>query len=277
MLPIRDVNPTRRTPWVTIALIAANVAVFLFWQPTFAPQGRQQAFFFCHALIPYELTHGTNLADGGPAAARALEQQLGPEFGPGAGPAIQAFLQRRCPDKSWLASVFVAMFLHGGWLHIAGNMLYLWIFGNNVEDRLGRPAFVVFYLVGGLAATALQVLFAPDSVIPNVGASGAIAAVLGAYLVLFPHARIVTLVMFFFITWIELPALVVLGFWFVFQLISGISELGALGQQVNSGVAYWAHVGGFVAGVAMTLLLFRGRRQPAPYEPLPPRPDLWDL
>jgi membrane associated rhomboid family serine protease len=272
VIPIRDANPTRRVPWVTLALIAANVAAFLLWEPTFASQAKQQAFFYCNAAIPWEISHETSLARGGAAARRAIDADLGS----GAGVAIQSYLRRRCPDKSWLASIFVAMFLHGGWLHIGGNMLFLWIFGNNVEDRLGRLAFIVFYLLGGLAATALQVLFAPDSVIPNVGASGAIAAVLGAYLVLFPHARILTLVMFFFITWVELPALVVLGFWFVFQLISGLSELGALGRAVNSGVAYWAHVGGFVAGVVMTLLLFRGRRHPVAYEPLPPRPDLWD-
>ncbi len=270
MLPIRDVNPTRRTPWVTFALIAANVLVFLFWQPTFGSARQQQTFFFCQALIPYEVSHTTTLAEGGADARQEIDEQLQP----GVGGALQRFLAERCPGKSWLASVFVSMFLHGGWLHIGGNMLFLWIFGNNVEDRLGHLTFIVFYLVGGVAAAALQVLFAPDSVIPNVGASGAIAAVLGAYLVFFPHARIHTLVFFFFITWVELPAVIVLGSWFVLQLFSGAAELGA---QVNSGVAYWAHVGGFVAGALLALLFFRGRRGPVYGEPFPPRPDAWDL
>lgn len=267
MIPIRDANPTARTPWITLALIAANIVVFLFWQPTFRSEAAQQTFFFCRAEIPWEVTHGTNLARGGAEAQAAITaDRLGV---PGA--ILQRFLQRTCPDKSWLESVFVAMFLHGGWLHIGGNMLFLWVFGNNVEDRLGRIAFVVFYLLGGLAATALQLAFSPDSVVPNLGASGAIAAVLGAYLVMFPQARVYTLVIFFFITAVELPAVVVLGGWFVLQLFSGV---GGLGTEVNGGVAYWAHVGGFVAGAAAAYLFFpRGRRRSRFEGHVPPRPD----
>jgi membrane associated rhomboid family serine protease len=169
--------------------------------------------------------------------------------------------------------VFVAMFLHGGWLHIGGNMLFLWIFGNNVEDRLGIVPYVLLYLAGGIAATALQVAIGPNSVIPNLGASGAIAGVLGTYLVLFPKARVLTLIFFFFITVIELPASLVLGAWFVLQFFSGI---GSLGSQVNGGVAYWAHVGGFALGVIAAVTIFRRYRRPPQSgnrSPIPPRPD----
>src|SRR5438876_1820207 len=200
MLPLRDSKPTTRFAWVTLAIIVVNVVVFLLWEPTFGSQNRQQVFFFCHAEIPWELTHETNLAHGGAAGAEAIRQQLGVD-----GTAVERFLLNRCPNKSWWESVFVAMFLHGGWLHIGGNMLFLWIFGNNVEDRIGRIAYLVLYFAGGIAATGLQVAFGPDSVIPNLGASGAIAAVLGAYIVMFPRARVLTLIFFFFITVIELP------------------------------------------------------------------------
>lgn len=262
MIPIRDANPTRRVPWVTLALIGVNVAAFLMWQPTFGTQAQQQGFFYCNAAIPWEIAHGSNLADGGPAARRAIDQDLRP----GAGVDVQTYMERRCPDKSWLASIFISMFLHGGWLHIAGNMLFLWVFGNNVEDRLGRLAFIAFYLLGGVAAMLLQLAMGPNSTIPTVGASGAIAAVLGSYLVLFPHARVTTLVVFFFITAVDLPAGVVLMTWFVLQLFSGV---GQLGTNLAGGVAYWAHVGGFVFGAVVTWAIFRGRRRP------PERPVIW--
>jgi membrane associated rhomboid family serine protease len=267
VIPIRDINPTSRTAWLTVAIIAANVAIFLLWEPTFAGQSEQQEFFFCNAQVPYELTNQTTLADGGAEARRAIAESFGGGEGQAAG--LQNFLRQNCPDKSWLASTFVAMFLHGGWLHLAGNMLFLWVFGNNVEDRLGRIRFVAFYLLGGLAATGLQVAFDPNSAVPNVGASGAIAAILGSYLVLFPRARIHTLVFFIFITFLELPASFVLVGWFVLQLFSGV---GGMGRQLGGGVAYWAHVGGFVFGLLVTWLFFRRRGRRQPYE-LPPPPD----
>jgi membrane associated rhomboid family serine protease len=150
------------------------------------------------------------------------------------------------------------MFLHAGWLHIAGNMLFLYIFGDNVEDRLGRIVFLLFYVLGGLAASGLQLAFSASSTLPNLGASGAIGAVLGAYLVLFPRARVKTVVIFFFITVIELPAVAVLGIWFVMQLFSGV---GGLSTDVNGGVAYWAHVGGFGFGALVAWLFYRNQRQ----------------
>jgi membrane associated rhomboid family serine protease len=275
VIPIRDVNPTTRTSWITLALIAANVVVFLLWQPTLGANSETRTFFFfyCNALVPWEITHQTSLAEGGAAAGDAIEADLGPQFGAGVGADLQQELQRRCPGKDVNLSILVSMFLHGGWLHIAGNMLFLWIFGNNVEDRLKRPLFIAFYFLGGLAATALQLAFGPDSTIPNVGASGAIAAVLGAYLVLFPRARVYTLVIFFFITAIELPAVAVLGFWFVLQLFSGVGSIG--GDVSTGGVAYWAHVGGFAFGAAVAWLFFRGRGDRQVQRAIPRRPDFF--
>ena len=146
------------------------------------------------------------------------------------------------------------MFLHASWLHLLGNMLFLWIFGNNVEDRFGALAFALFYLVGGIAAALTQVVIDPRSTVPLVGASGAIAAALGAYIVLFPSARILSLVFLgFFYQLLEVPALVVLGYWFVLQLVSGFGAFGA--ETAQGGVAFFAHIGGFVLGVAVGLLL----------------------
>jgi membrane associated rhomboid family serine protease len=270
VIPIRDINPTSRTAWLTLAIIAANIAIFVLWEPTFAGQAEQQEFFFCNAEIPFELTHQTSLADGGEEARAAIADSFRTGESDAAG--LQDSLEQRCPDKSWLASLFVSMFLHGGWLHLAGNMLFLWIFGNNVEDRLGRITFAALYVLGGLAAAALQVAFDPNSAVPNVGASGAIAAILGSYLVMFPRARIHTLVIFVFITFLDLPATVVLVGWFVLQLFSGVGELGR--ELGGGGVAFWAHVGGFVFGLAVTWLFFRsrGRRDPYTLPPPPPYP-----
>ena len=267
MIPIRYANPTHRVPIISLALIAANVAVFLLWQPTFGAQVEQQLFFYCQAEIPWEVSHQENLADGGVEARRAIDEDLRP----GAGAGIQPVLQQECPDKSWLASIFVAMFLHGGWFHLLGNMLFLWIFGNNVEDRLGYVVYPLFYVLGGLAAAGLQLAFDPGSTIPSLGASGAIGAILGAYLVLFPGARVLTLIFFFFITWVELPASVVLGVWFVLQLFSGVGQLGI---EVGGGVAYWAHVGGFAFGALVAWLFYRrgGGIRPPVYR-LPDRPN----
>jgi membrane associated rhomboid family serine protease len=262
MLPIRDDNPTSGTAWVTLVLISLNVAAFLFWQPTFAsgPAGavRTEVFLFCHAEIPWEVSHQTTLADGGAAARQALRDQ-GIQQAAG----FQQFLRDRCGSKSWLASVFVAMFLHAGWLHLGGNMLFLWVFGNNVEDRLGRIRYLLFYLASGVAATLGQLAVDPNSVVPNLGASGAIAGVLGAYLVMFPRRRVLTLVFFFIITWVYVPAVVVLAAWFVLQLFSGIGGLAR--HATGGGVAYFAHIGGFAFGALVAWVFF-------PKEGLGPRP-----
>jgi membrane associated rhomboid family serine protease len=159
------------------------------------------------------------------------------------------------------------MFMHGGWLHIGGNMLYLWIFGDNIEDNFGHLKFLVFYLVCGFAAAFAQIFMAPDSVIPTLGASGAIAGVLGAYLIMFPHNRIRVLTLTFILTVLELPAIVVLGFWIVIQFFSQFASISEHTAQTGSGgVAYMAHIGGFVAGLMLSFIFRQRRQQPHHYD-----------
>jgi membrane associated rhomboid family serine protease len=273
VLPIKDRNPTSRFAWVTFVLIVLNAIAFLLWEPIFGHGNLyQQVWFFCHAEIPWELTHHTSIAQGGHAAVVAIDHaHLGVN-----GRALQLVLQGHanrvagvppnapsCPHKNWWESVFVAMFLHGGWLHIGGNMLFLWIFGNNVEDSMGRFTFVGFYLLGGLAATLLQTAVNTSSTVPNLGASGAIAAVLGGYALLYPRARVATLIfIIFFITVLELPALVVLGGWFLLQLLDASASAGG---DVG-GVAYFAHIGGFLFGL-LTIKIFAHRAKDDYVEP----------
>ena len=237
MFPLKDNIPTLRFPAVTAALIALNVLSYFLWQKGGLSLGEPDSqHFTCnlydYAEIPYEVTH------------------------PGEQVAVQG-----CPAPTaatWV-TVFTAMFMHGGLLHLGGNMLFLWIFGNNVEDSMGPVKFLLFYLLGGLAAAALQVAIGPDSTVPNIGASGAIAGVLGGYLILFPRARVVTLIFIvFFVTIVELPALLILGFWFVQQVLFGYFDLGSAGS--NSGVAYFAHIGGFVFGL-LAIKLFADERK----------------
>ena len=240
MIPLRDANPTRRRPivtWILIALCFAVFAIELSVQTGSGARGLDR-FFLEYGVVPAELSG----AGAGP--------------GPGGigGPAL---------------TLVTHQFLHGGWIHLGGNMLYLWIFGNNVEDRLGRLGFLVFYLLGGVAAALSQVAIAPGSQTPLVGASGAIAAVLGAYLVLFPGARVLSLIFLgFFYQLLTVPAVVVLVLWFVLQLISGVGSLGPASD--GGGVAFFAHIGGFVVGVVVGLLvrsLGRGAGGPAVRSP----------
>ncbi|MCX7608238.1 MAG: rhomboid family intramembrane serine protease [Anaerolineales bacterium] len=206
MIPIRDENPTRRVPFVNYTLIALNVLVFL-WQVSLGPYG--EAVLYWMAFIPRNLMTGFDLGD--------------------------------------LRAIFTSMFMHAGLAHLLGNMLYLWIFGDNVEDALGHARYLLFYLAGGTAASLTHTLLYPTSTIPTVGASGAIAATLGAYLLLFPHRRVVTLIPFgFFIQVARIPAIFVLGMWFLLQLFEGTL---ALGMPLLGGVAFWAHIGGFVFGM----------------------------
>jgi membrane associated rhomboid family serine protease len=223
VIPLRDRNPTRRTPIVTIALIVA-----------------------CFAVFALELS--ITATGGDEALARFFERW-------GAVPAaITSSLEGGSYFSQATLGIFTSMFLHAGWLHILGNMLFLWIFGNNVEDRLGRLPFLIFYLVGGVAAALTQVVIDPGSTVPLVGASGAIAAALGAYIVLFPRARILSLVYLgFFYQLLEVPAVVLLGFWFLLQLVSGFGSLGP--DTAQGGTAFFAHIGGFVLGVIVGLLL----------------------
>ena len=229
MIPLRDANPTRRTPVVTLGLIVACFVVFA-WELGLqaTSEASLNAFVTEWGVVPAEL-----LAAWG--SGQVVSQET--------------------------ATLVTSQFLHGGWLHLVGNMLYLWIFGNNIEDRLGRIAFLLFYLAGGVIAALAQVAVDPDSSVPLIGASGAIAATLGAYLVLFPGARITTLVFLgFFYQLINVPAIVVLGFWFFLQLLDGI---GSLGMETGAGIAFFAHIGGFVAGAAVGWLLRVGGRTPA--------------
>ncbi len=270
MIPLRDDNPTSRMAWVTLAIIALNVLAFVAWEPTFGTEVQQQTFFFCHAEIPYEVSHQTSLGFGGARAAGELADEF--HITVADARQAQAELRHDCGHKVWWESVFEAMFLHGGWLHIGGNMLFLWVFGNNVEDRIGRLWYLLFYLASGIVASLAQLAVAPNSVIPNLGASGAIAGVLGAYLVMFPRRRVYTLIIFFFITAVYLPAFVVLGLWFVLQVFSGV---GSLGSRVNTGggVAFFAHIGGFAFGVVLALLFFPKERFQD--RPPPRRPDMF--
>ncbi len=225
MLPLSDHNPRRTTPFVNDLFIVANILMF-FW----------------------EISLGANLE-----------------------PALRIFAF--VPARFWasphvvinFARMLVSMFLHGGWLHLIGNMWYLWVFGDNIEDRLGHTRYAVFYTLCGILATLAHAIANPMSAMPSVGASGAIAGVLGAYLVLFPRAQVTTLIpIFIFITVREIPAIFVLGIWFVLQFFSGVASMNIPDAQDAGGVAYFAHIGGFVAG--MILVVFFGgfrRRRPA--------------
>src|SRR4051812_38065510 len=235
VLPLKDNIPTRRPAILTIAIIAACVFVYFFLQHggIGGPSDNSVVKF---SAIPYEITHP------GKHCALVESGQIACEG--------QSGVSGNAPSQpnTWLTILF-AMFMHGGLLHLGGNMLFLWIFGNNVEDSMGRPRFLAFYLLGGLAATAAQVAVDPSSTSPTLGASGAIAAVLGGYALLYPRARVLTLIfIIIFVTVIELPALLVLGLWFLLQLASAGAN-GDLGS--GGGVAYYAHIGGFVFGMLL--------------------------
>jgi len=234
MIPLHDDVPGRRFPIVTVALLAANVAAFVF-ELTLPRYGiTLNGLFHRAGLIPFEVVHRMDVPP-------------------------------RDVVPWWLTPV-TSMFLHGGWFHIIFNMLFLWIFANNVEDEMGHTRFLLFYLLCGLAAAATQIAVSHDSTVPTIGASGAIAGVLGAYIVLYPRARVLSLVpIFLFISLIYVPAWVLLAFWFVSQLLVGIASLGA-----TTGVAYFAHIGGFVAGLLLVFLFASGagdRGRPGPSSP----------
>ena len=242
MIPFRDENPTRRFPLVVVALIAANIVVFLYQALLPPPEG--QLFLYTHGAIPAVLL-------GRARVAQVLE------------PHLRAFVTlHHLPviplQPTWL-TVFTSMFMHGGLVHLGSNMLYLWVFGNNIEEALGHLRFLVFYLFCGLLAAAAQVLMSIHSPIPMIGASGAIAGVLGAYYLKYPRARVQCLVfLLFFITIASLPAGLVLLLWFLLQVLQSVGQLGGVGQ---GGVAVFAHIGGFLAGWAL-VRRFEPRRRP---------------
>jgi membrane associated rhomboid family serine protease len=246
LLPIKDDIPTRRFPVLTVAIIAICCAVyFLFEQGLWGLGATGNGRVLEFGAIPYEITHP------GKACAEAAGQIVCEG---------QAGVVGTAPDQApWWVTLFTSMFMHGSLLHLGGNMLFLWIFGNNIEDSMGELRFVAFYLLGGLVALGAQVLVEPSAAVPTVGASGAIAAVLGGYAVLYPRARVITVVFIvIFFTIIELPALLVLGFWILLQLFLGASELGSQTAGGEGGVAYFAHIGGFVFGL-IAIKLFADR------------------
>jgi membrane associated rhomboid family serine protease len=219
MIPLKDDNPTYITPYVNYSLIAINILVYVY-QVFVTPD--PEAFVWRYALVPSELLGNFNLGT--------------------------------------MSTLFTSMFMHGGFLHLAGNMLYLWIFGDNVEDAMGHGRYLVFYLLGGLLASAIHIFTSPGSQIPTLGASGAIAASLGAYLILYPRSRVLSILpLGFFLRLTMVPAIIVLGLWFILQLFQGLMTLG--GPDVG-GVAFWAHIGGFVAGFVLAKAFSRG----GPYE-----------
>lgn len=219
MIPLRDINPTRRVPVITVVFIAINVVVFLYEQTL--SERNLTRLFLQYGVVPARFFDGNlTLNDG--------------------------------------LTLITSMFLHGGWLHVGGNLLYLWIFGNNIEDRLGAVRFIGFYLITGFVASALQIISEPSSRLPMIGASGAIAGVLGGYIVLFPRARVQTLIIFFiFVQVVSVPASLLLGWWFLIQLFNGVMSLG---DYSSGGVAFFAHIGGFIAGVILIRIFTVGRR-----------------
>ena len=254
MFPLRDNIPTERFPLVTVALIVLNVIAYFFWQKGGITLGDANSPHYLNNLvdygaIPYELTNPGQHCELASSGQLLCEGQAGVSGSAGSQP------------STWITP-FTAMFMHGGLLHLGGNMLFLWIFGNNVEDAMGPARFVVFYVLGGLAALAGQVLVDPSATVPTIGASGAIAGVLGGYLVLFPRARVVTVVfIIFFFTILELPAIFFLVIWFAQQALFGYFDL-VQPTGGGGGVAYFAHIGGFVLGLALVKVFAdEGRRQ----------------
>lgn len=220
MIPFKDNNPTERFPFVTIGLIAINIVVFL-WQ--IVPPLGQKTIMLKYGAVPADILSFEKMSDFNSAI-----------------------------------TVFTSMFLHGSLLHIAGNMLYLWIFGNNIEDKIGHVKFLFFYLICGIAAAYAQAVMSSNSIIPMAGASGAVAGVLGAYVLLFPRAKVHTLIFFgFYIDVVKLPALIVIGFWAIIQFINGIVSQSF---AVSGGVAWFAHLGGFLAGLIVIKSLLPKRR-----------------
>jgi membrane associated rhomboid family serine protease len=235
MFPISDNSPTLRTPIVTMGLLALLGLVWVFFQGAGLDPMRLAATVCNFGLVPGEITQRLPIG-------RAFPM----------GPGLSCVIDRD-PINTW--TPLTSMFLHGGWGHLLGNGLFLWVFGKGVEDGMGRLRFLAFYLICGLAAAAAQIAIDPDSGVPMVGASGAISGVLGAYLILYPRVRVNMLfIIFIFIRIIPLPAWVVLLWWIAWQIIAGLPELSPVRPDVSSGVAVWAHIGGFFAGIVLVKL-----------------------
>jgi rhomboid family protein len=275
VIPLKDNIPTRRFPVITVALIAINVCFFA-WQLSFSGDPSQQTDPQLRALglsqrdensieygaIPYRITHpGKECAAGVEATSAGGQATVVCQGTPDYRDA-QTNGQPFAPlhDAPWIVTLFTSMFMHGGILHIAFNMLFLWVFGNNIEDSMGRVKFILFYLLAGLVALYSQAAIDSNSTLPTIGASGAVAGVLGAYALLHPRARVLTLIfIIFFVTLVEIPAMVMLGIWFILQFLPAIGQVATPDVAGGGGVAYFAHVGGFIFGLA-TIKLFATRR-----------------
>jgi membrane associated rhomboid family serine protease len=271
LIPLKDNIPTTRFPILTIALIVVNVAVFV-WQlsasgdegsataPALQRAGASERdqLNFEYGAIPREVLN--------PGEYCAPTGVRGAEIEETCGPREEIEQESGLEQAPWWLTILMSMFMHGGILHIAFNMLFLWVFGNNIEDAMGRLRFIAFYLLAGVAAIYAQSLFSADSIVPQIGASGAVAGVLGGYALLHPRARVLTLVfIIFFVTVVEIPAMIMLGIWFVLQFIPAVADVAtpAVAGEEEGGVAYLAHVGGFIFGLAL-VKLFAHRRQEEP-------------
>jgi membrane associated rhomboid family serine protease len=291
VLPLRDNIPTSQFAILTVILIAINVVVFG-WEFTLSQdagsaQGAAGEFGASEydvelielGAIPYRITHpgkecglsglggGDMIVCEGTSEYRKAQDARGCQLPDGRVVSCLVDLD----EPPWWVTLFTSMFLHGGILHLAGNMLFLWVFGNNIEDAMGRILFVPFYLLAGLVAVYSQALLDTSATVPTVGASGAVAGVLGAYALLYPHARVLTLIfIIFFVTLVEIPAMIMLGIWFALQFLPAVGQLATpdvTGQ--TGGVAYFAHVGGFIVGLALIKLLARRHtEEPAPRYPV---------
>jgi len=267
LIPLKDNLPTDHFPVMVAVIIAINVFVFLFLQgPSLSFSSGDNVEtkpVVEYGAIPYKITH--------PSEDCSLRSVPVDQFGTvseelvceGTSEYAETPRQELTPidEAPPILTLFTSMFMHGGWLHIIFNMLFLWIFGNNIEDSMGKVRFVLFYLIGGLAAIGAQVAVDPDAVVPTVGASGAIAAVLGGYMLLYPRAQVLTIIfLFFFFTFVEIPAMIMLGIWLLLQFLPAIGQLATpeLGGE-GGGVAYFAHIGGFICGLAL-IHLFAKRR-----------------
>ena len=283
MIPLKDNIPTTRFPVVTVVLIAINVIVMV-WQWAYPTDPQLDAIGYDaitqssleYGAIPYRITNPSEQQDCAigavddqgeagvvcPGTSEFTEAEARGEVNPGVAliPLEQA---------AWFITLFTSMFMHGGILHIAGNMLFLWVFGNNIEEALGRVKYVLFYLAAGLVAVYSQAALDPSSTVPTIGASGAVAGVLGAYILLHPQARVLTLIfIIFFVTLIEIPALILLAIWFVLQFIPALGQVATPEPGGGEGIAYFAHVGGFIFGLA-TIKLLASRRRDDPEPRLP--------
>jgi membrane associated rhomboid family serine protease len=275
LIPLKDNLPTARFPIVTVVLIALNVAVFV-WQlsasgepgtasaPALMGAGasEREQLNFEYGAVPHEVLHP------GEYCAPTHTDRTGAVRGD-CGPRADIEQESGLEQASWWLTLLTSMFMHGGILHIAFNMLFLWVFGNNIEDAMGRLRFILFYVLAGVVAIYAQSLVDPDSVIPQIGASGAVAGVLGGYALLHPRARVLTLVILvFFVTVIEIPAMLMLGIWFALQFVPAVADVAQTDVAgEGGGVAYLAHVGGFIFGLAL-IKLFAHRREdelPPPY------------